>query len=552
MPRHRHFPLPFLLLLVLLFLTSCASRQTAATLKDVETYIQEHPDSALAAIRAIDTTTLTTRCLRAHYALLNAMVLDKNWIDTTNVDVVMPAVEYYDRHPSGIRRAKAWYYLGRIQQNTGNYHDASIAFFKSERYAEHADDMAFKALIKSALSSVFSQTHLHEEALKYSEYAHALFVEASDTLNANNALLSIAEDYYNLGRYAEADSLFRFLVNNHVIHSNLRSELLCSYALSCIIPGEDYQQAVCLFEEVLAFKGSLINANCWGAYAYSLMRIGNTDKANRIFRQLAASGSKSQVFVYDSWKSMADAYENNFIDAYALQKSASDIQNENVKQAFRQSAIVAQKDFLTQVNLETEKSAKRKQIVAWLLVALLITVFFLLLFLFRRRKIRGAQEKEELMDAYKHLSAQVGRIEKEKASVRNKYIQLCQSHFNRIGRINEVLYYHSTEKDNKLYTELKKSIREIGMDSKGQSEFEMLLNETFDNVMAHFRETFPDKKPQYYQFVSYLFADFGAATICVLIPGFQKHNVYVEKYRLKKKILDSSSQYSDQFLRLLS
>ena len=82
-------------LMIMLGQCSCASRQTAATLNDVETYIQQRPDSALATIRAIDTTTLTTRSLRAHYALLHAMALDKNWIDTTDVNVVMPAVEYY-------------------------------------------------------------------------------------------------------------------------------------------------------------------------------------------------------------------------------------------------------------------------------------------------------------------------------------------------------------------------------------------------------------------------------------------------------------------------
>lgn len=59
-------------------LASCASRQTAATLNDVETYIQERPDSALATVRAIDTTSLATRSLRAHYALLFAGNSDEN------------------------------------------------------------------------------------------------------------------------------------------------------------------------------------------------------------------------------------------------------------------------------------------------------------------------------------------------------------------------------------------------------------------------------------------------------------------------------------------
>ena len=51
------------------FLASCSSRQTAAALNDVETYIQQRPDSALATIRAIDTTTLTSRSLRGESAV---------------------------------------------------------------------------------------------------------------------------------------------------------------------------------------------------------------------------------------------------------------------------------------------------------------------------------------------------------------------------------------------------------------------------------------------------------------------------------------------------
>ncbi len=280
-----------------LLLASCASRNAAAILNDVETYIQQRPDSALATIRAIDTTTLTTRSLRAHYALLHAMALDKNWIDTTDVNVVMPAVEYYDRHPSGIRRAKAWYYLGRIQQNAGDRPEASISFMKAERYAERSDDFYFKGLIFQSLASIYSQAHLHEEALKYSERAYSLFVESKDTLNANAALLGIAHEYYDLGMNAEADSLFCLLIDGSQVHPNLRSDLLSSYALSCVTQDKDYEMAIRLFEEALSSTGSLKNRNLWGAYAYALMRIGNTKRAEQLFRQLENNKNSSQLSI---------------------------------------------------------------------------------------------------------------------------------------------------------------------------------------------------------------------------------------------------------------
>ena len=560
------YPSVILFIVVLLSFSSCGKREAQKALDQAEQCMNAHPDSALAIIRAIDTTTLTTPKLRAHYALLHAMALDKNWIDTTDVNVVMPAVDYYDRHPSGIRCAKAWYYLGRIQQNGNDRQEASISFLKAERYAEASDDSDFKGLVCLAMSTIYSQTHFHEEALRYSEKAHTLFAEAGDTLNANGALYGMAQEYYDLGRYAEADSLYCALIENKTVHPNLYSELLSNYALSCVFHSDDYARAVNLFDEAIATKGSLKNWNYWGAYAYALMRTGDNVKADKIFKQLAAGRSSSQRYLYDYWKSLSDAYEENHHSAYLLLKEASSIQDENVKKAFRQSAIKAQKDFLEQMNLETERTAKRRQTLSWCSIALLLVVIFLLLFLFRRRKERNAREQEELIDAYKsltmehsalssrysELSAEVDRIEKEKAAVRNKYIQLCQSHFNRIGRINEVLHYHSAEKDNKLYAELKRSIRNIGMDNKSQSEFELLLNESFDNVMLHFREVFPKKKEPYYRLVSFFFAGFDTATILVFLPNYNMHNIHVEKSRLRQAIAKTESPYREQFLQLLS
>lgn len=562
-----HLISAIVLTLGLALFTSCSSRRTAAVLNDIETYIQDRPDSALATIRSIDTTSLTSQRIRAHYALLHAMALDKNWIDTTDVNVVMPAVAYYDRHPSGIRRARAWYYLGRILENGKDFSSASIAFLKAEKFSEHTNDPRFKSLVYQSLSNIYNETHLYEEALRYTELSYHLSVQDGDTVGANASLYRMSQDLNNIGRYAESDSLYRLLIEEGQVHPNLRASLLCNYALNLVTRHKDYDNAIQLFEEVISATGSLGNANFWGAYAYALTRKGAAEKAHRIFSQLASINNNTSVtYIYDSWKSMADAFEGAYAVAYRLQKSAAEIQNENVRRVVKQSAIKAQKEYLEQVNQEMEWTARRRQYAAWSLVALLVAVTFVLMFWFRRRRERSLQEKEELMDAYKSLtrehsalssrysdlSAQVDRIEKEKAAVRNKYIQLCQSHFGRIGRINEVLYYHSGEKDNELYKELKRAIRNIGMDNKSQSEFELLLDETFDQVMAHFREAFPDKKPRYYQLVSYLFAGFGSSTICAVIPGFQKHNVYVERYRLKQMIQNSNSQYVDQFLKLLS
>lgn len=539
----------FITLSLALFLfSSCANHQTAATLNDIETYIKERPDSALATIRAIDTTSLKTPRLRAHYALLHAMALDKNWIDTTDVNIVKPAVEYYDRHPSGIRRAKAWYYLGRIQQNGGNRPDASISFLRAEKYAEDSEDEAFKGLVYLAISTIYSQTHFHEEALKYAERSYTFFNEARDSVNANSALFCMAKELYNNGRYDEADSLYRLLIDGGRIYDNLKSSLLCDYALSLVTHNEDYEEAVKLFNEVLSSTGSLRKRNYWGAFAYSLLRTEKNKTAEQIFRKIEASQGEAYLS-YSYWKSRADAYVGNYDSAYRLQKAAYDIQDENVKKALKQSAIKSQKDFLEEINRESERLARRRQAIVWGITASLLTLILVLILYNKRRNKHVSLEKEALIEAYKDLTS---RTEEEKAKVRSQYIQMCQSHFSHIGRINEMLNVYANESDDNLYRELKRSIQQIGQDEQSQLRFEKVLDDTFDDVMTHFREAFPKRKQRYYQLVSYIFAGFSTTTICIMIPSYNKHNVHVEKSRLKQMIQDTNSPYKEQFLRMLS
>ena len=164
---------------------ACASSRTAATLNDVETYIQQRPDSALSMIRAIDTSTLTTRSLRAHYALLHAMALDKNWIDTTDVGVVMPAVDYYAKHGTADEKMKAYYYLGRIHANRGDNNGAILAYTLAEDASKESKDESFKGVLDMSLSWLYSHAHQIDVALEYAYRGFESFEVSGDTLHSS-------------------------------------------------------------------------------------------------------------------------------------------------------------------------------------------------------------------------------------------------------------------------------------------------------------------------------------------------------------------------------
>ena len=71
---------------------SCVERSEYwQTIKSVEPYIEERPDSALVVLQGMNTRKLSEGEERAKYALYLSMAMDKNYIDRTDFDVLLPA-----------------------------------------------------------------------------------------------------------------------------------------------------------------------------------------------------------------------------------------------------------------------------------------------------------------------------------------------------------------------------------------------------------------------------------------------------------------------------
>ena len=90
-------------MLIMLVLTmtagSCRRHGEAWRQMDAaESLMESHPDSALAILDSIPGSEVKGRETEARYALLMSMALDKNYIDTTDLKVLQPAIDYYPEH----------------------------------------------------------------------------------------------------------------------------------------------------------------------------------------------------------------------------------------------------------------------------------------------------------------------------------------------------------------------------------------------------------------------------------------------------------------------
>lgn len=175
-----------------------------AALRDIESYIEHSPDSALTALRNLDSSILDTRHLRARHALLHSIALDKNYIDLTTDSVIAPAVSYFSRKGSPDDRFKSFYYLGRIHQNAGRDEEAMELFVKATSLEDKVTDKAALARCWSAMGMIYSNLYDFEKAVESYEKSSGLFLEAGNFSSYVNDCLKTADAWWSLGEYGKS------------------------------------------------------------------------------------------------------------------------------------------------------------------------------------------------------------------------------------------------------------------------------------------------------------------------------------------------------------
>ena len=182
----------WVLMLAMALLVGCRPTprgRTAAVLNDVETYINEHPDSALAVLRQLNSADAPRGAAqRARLALLHSMALDKCYIDLQTDSILAPAVAYYERHGTPDERLRTQYYLGRLQYNAGEYQEAIVTYTEALELSGKATDQKYIGFVNQAIADTYTASFLREEADSFLEHAYHAFLAVPDTTLAKLTL----------------------------------------------------------------------------------------------------------------------------------------------------------------------------------------------------------------------------------------------------------------------------------------------------------------------------------------------------------------------------
>ncbi len=547
-------------LLMSFLLVSCDNRQTKSLLQDVETYIQERPDSALRVLRKVDSLTLNTKSLRARYSLLFAMALDKNYIDTTALSILEPTVAYYERLGSPQDKMLSCYYLGRIYANRKDYPNAVIFYSQALRESS-ADDYYHKGLAYEALANAYSASFNTEEELRNAILAHDCF----DKIRDKNLALSrykIAQAYHNNEQFDLADSLYSS------VYSGLDStSKLAFYAMEDQVSndlqreGPDVERDLRLLEYVAEHRGNLTLTSYY-EYAYLLLLIGNKSTAENILSQLSEIDESVETMEI---RYRIAKYEEHDKEALTLLKGSLLYQNDVVKKQLAQSVFKAQSDYyrLTAEVSEQKSTIANQRSVIILIASLMMAGLLYIVFMKRKtalirekdRLAQAVEESERLLETVRNRAKQEkeerdkdifdlkSRNERERDKIkelRDMYVSLYQKRFYEIGKYYDAASSHRLESiKEKAYHDVISSTQalfeEIASGSEGQKKFEARINADLDDIVSKIRSDFPKLKDDDIRFICYLIVGFDTSTISFLMD-ISKENVRVKKHRFREKL----------------
>lgn len=534
-------------------LFSCSVPAVQRTLDDVESYIMERPDSALAVLDSMERTLLTTDRLKAHHALLHAMALDKNYIDVTDDSLASVALDYYSRKGPKKNEARSRYYLGLSYFYAGDLSKAILEFTRAEEVSEMSDSL-YLAMIKTIQGHVYIQTHNDVEALNCYKKSYDLFSQLSMDFYMRVAEYGLAKAYFNVGDVVASDSILRKLSSPADADSNsLISDVLADRAYMCVTqPSPDYHQGVYIYEKILREYDNVtwLYKDYW-AYAYALLCEDRSDSSNTIIDTLSQIDT-SLTAKY--WLYQIEKKRGNVEKALSLLEKSVTMNNTEVINVLKQSLFLSQREYYESQYREASLMVRVKNQMMILIVCLSVFILLLILYIVHRYASQQRIEKEKMMEYVEEIKRQLVQAKEEDYPIlKKRFIDLYKSRFETIGTLCEQYLQNKdrTDVEKVMYQKMLLMIEEIRNDNVRKVKFESLLNSELDGIMQNFRNEMPKSKEWEVTMFSYLVAGFDATMISRLMD-MPLNNVYAYKRRLKLKIEDKKPEHYVQFLEMIS
>lgn len=536
----------------LVSLISCGVSEVRDKLNDVESYIMERPDSALAVLDSMDRAILSTDRLKAHHSLLLAMALDKNYIDVSDDSLARVALDYYSRKGPAKYEARSQYYLALSYYYADDLRKAILEATKAEAVAEASDSLYF-GFVKVLQADIYAKTHNDVEVLKNLNQAYDVYSRLSLPYYVNVAQLRLSKALYNSGYVSKADSLLSLLIKNKDTEAKIKAYALTDRAFIKIVDSiPDYPLAISMYENVVNDYGAkyMTYKDYW-VYSYALERVGRQEESQYLVDKLSQLDSSVSAYY---WRYRIEVDKGNITEALSVLEKSVTMHNEEVTESLRQSLASTQREYYESQYREASLQVRVKNQMIIIVVSFAVVILLLILHFVHRRISSQQAEKEKLMEYVDEIKRQLVQAKEENYPLlKKRFIDLYKSRFDTIGMLCDQYLQNKDRSDVEkvMYQKMLLMIEEIRNDKVRKVKFESLLNSELDGIIQNFRTEMPKSKEWEVTMFSYLVAGFDATTISRLMD-MPLNNVYAYKRRLKLKIEEKKPEHSSQFLEMIT
>ena len=418
------------------------------TLLQVESQIEENPQEALTTLQQIDTDNLSGRRTRAKYSLLYSIALDKNYIDTTDIEIIQPAIAYYGKKGTPTDKLKTLYYQGRIYYNRGDEAQAMEYYLNALEKGEKSNDILTKARIYVSQGTIYNQLYEFEKCIDANLRAAELFKTAGNNESYFGCMVRALNGYTLNDDTIGADSCIQICKELLPIVSIKRVGDFYSIYLTHLTSEKMHSEIPLTIEEYT----SAVPEEKWEyiTLAYAYLEIGEYEKALTIISKHTDFSNNNHKTRY--YAILSEIYENmghykEALENWRLYQTASD------EQFF--TIIEQDTQFIEERHaLEMEALKKQKAKNQIILIGIIIATALVAILMVQRKHLRiKSMEKAMVEKEAKHYIKETERYFKE------------SKHYIKETERYNTLYQQATAENKKL-TELIEKNKEIDVETK--------------------------------------------------------------------------------------
>ena len=483
-----------LIIILALCCVACDNHSTHwNTITDVESYIEERPDSALVVLERIDVSVLASKEERAKHALLLSMALDKNYIDKTDFEVLQPAIEYYKDNGSATDKLRTRFYQGRIYQNAGNNAVALECFVKAIADGDESEDTLTKANIYFAKGIIYYSLYEWNNAIEAFKTAASYYKQTKRYYSYVDCLILVINCYTLNNNLSDALPYIEECKQyKETMGSPSLSNFYASYIIYLGYGGTDDEIQDAINEYLDTIPEENID---WLTLANAYIELGQYEEALQAIEQYRNGTDKSLEKKYKALKSEIYEKLGRYEESLRAYKEYMVVSDSTTWAIMQQDTKFVEERHNLEMAKARETDAKNRLTIIVLgcvvaVLALLIVVYIIRkrLLVSRNRNILLESEKALYEQMYNEVVAERDALNEMIANntIKEEAMEIIK---RRLGVLNTIIVLHLSAKD----TDIKRANEELEHLIANRNDFIKSTRLTLEENYPHFFAYLHDK-----------------------------------------------------------